>query len=37
MYNLFGYIEIMGYGYSNGIRNKYLKGNRKGEFYTFKY
>lgn len=30
--NLFGYIEIMGYGYSNGIRNKYLKEIEKENF-----
>ena len=30
--NLFGYIEIMGYGYFNGIRNKYLKEIGKENF-----
>lgn len=30
--NLFGYIEIMGYGYSNGIRNEYLKEIGKENF-----
>ena len=30
--NLFGYIEIMGYGYFNGIRNKYLEEIEKENF-----